>query len=676
MLARRSHYHTLLAQPILSSALAAIAFAFSLPAYAPPPFDPLDPFVPQSHIVTMVHDAIPKTCGELVKNFSNRLPAGEYLLREHRRSSRPFFEVLSVTEFPGTELTARVYRREIRYGFPRWHSLMSQNPLGADWHYSQVEHIIRFATTKYRERRARNTALLTTHAALREAWSEEFINEIATLSRPYINDTIYVEVVDRQTQQTVGCMRFISAPYSLLGSQKVATGKVVQTYYSDSFPRFREPYEIQPDNEVPMPPRLLPEAFHLGIELPHRVWRGSGGQFPQGVDIELSLYVIDETLEPLMREQIAAELGVHLLRFAFDFPDDGLNYYGRTFHTYADRRSMSLYLPIGFRPLRDYKLDGKVVTFEKDADAPKILVDGVKWTPLYQSPTGWDETNRQIYDATLPKPIPPAYFQGRILLPGSGSRGYGPETLPVWKPILDSIESEDPRKFMPAVATIIRFADLEAAHQSVMNQEFVSEEQRRHAKANNEALIRILEKVEAAIKEKMITGDLATRGRLLQMAPVLAQASRNRQHLRRDFILKEILLPAFRDPAPNLGYQAFHLIRQIYTPAEIIQILSGAETYRTPSEIREIRADAKARLDELCTMQFHPITISHIRELLQTTWRSPIGMAAIANPTQWENPQLKTVTATASLQLASAGNLKIIELIFLVAACEALVLPF
>jgi len=321
-------------------------------------------------------------------------------------------------------------------------------------------------------------------------------------------------VIHRVTRQTVGCMRFITAPYALLGKEKVATGKAVQTYYFDSFPRFREPYEIQPENEAPMPPRLLPEALHLGIELPHRVWSPGGGQYPQGVDIELGLYVVDETLPNLMREQVAAELGVHLLRFAFDFPDDGLNYYGRTFHTYADRRSMSLYLPIGFQPLRDYRRDGQVVKFDTDEDAPKIHVDGVNWTPLYQSPTGWDQTNRQIYEATLSKPIPPAYFQGRILIPArSDYRSFGPEALPVWKPIIDSIESDDPKKFMPAVATIIRFADLETAHQRVLQQAYVSEEQRVQAVANTEALSRILEKVEEAIKEKMKTGDAATKGR-------------------------------------------------------------------------------------------------------------------------------------------------------------------
>jgi hypothetical protein len=671
MLDRRFHYHTLLIQPIRTTAIAFLAFAFSLPAYAAP-----SPLPPQSSLVTTVHDAIPKTCGQLVKNFTNRLPAGEYLLREHHSSGSPFFEVLAVTEFPGPELTARVYRREIRFGQPRWQSLKNTTPLGADWHYAQVEHIVRFATTKYRERRTRNAALRSPHAALRETWSEKFIDEIAVLSRPYINDTVYVEVVDRRTGQTVGCMRFISAPYAVMGSEKVATGKAVHTYYKESFTRFREPYEIQPDTEVPMPPRLLPEAFHLGIELPHRVWRPSGGLLAQGVDIELGLYVVDETREPLMREQIAAELGVHLLRFAFDFPDDGLNYYGRTFHTYADRRSMSLYMPIGFRPLRDYKLDGKVVTFEKDEDAPKILVDGVKWTPLYQSPTGWDETNRQIYDATLPKPIPPSYFQGRILLPGIGPKGYGPEALPVWKPILDSIESDDSRKFMPAVATIIRFAELETTHQSVMKHEFASDEQRRHAQANTEALNRILEKVEAAIKEKMKSGDATTKARILQMAPVLAQASNHRHHLKRDFILKEIILPVFLEPDPQLGCDAFYIIRQIYTPAEIIQILVGAETYRTPSEIKEISTQAKARLDELCDIEVYPITIGQIRDLLQATWRSPAGLAAILDPTQWDNPRFRIVSAARSLQIAAGGNLEIIKLIFLVAACEALALPF
>lgn len=671
MLARRFAYHTLLFQPNLTSALAFMALAFSLTAYAVP-----DPLPPQNPVVTIAHGAIPTTCGQLVKNFAHRLPAGEYLLREHHRSGRPFFEVLAVTEFPGPELTTRVYRREIRFGQPRWQKVMNQNPLGADWHYSQVEHIIRFATTKYRERRTRNVANPSPHAALREAWSEQFIDEIAALSRSYINDTVYVEVVDRINGQTVGCMRFVSAPYSLLGAEKVPTGKAVNTYYYDSFHRFREPYEIQPDTEAPMPPRLLPEAFHLGIELPHRVWRPSGGQPAQGIDIELGLYVIDETMTPLVREKIAAELGVHLLRFAFDTPDDGLNYYGRTFHTYADRRSMSLYMPIGFRPLRDYKLDGKVVTFENDKDAPKILVDGVKWTPLYQSPTGWDETNRQIYDATLPKQIPPAYFQGRILLPNSGPRGYGPETLPVWKPILDSIESEDTRKFLPAVATIIRFADLESTHQSVMNHEFASDEQRRHAQANTEALNRVLEKVEAAIKEKMKSGDAMTKGRILQMAPALAQASNHRRHLKRDFVLNEIILPAFLEPDPKLGYEAIFYIRQIYTPAELIQILVGADTYRTPSEIQEIRTQAKARLDQLCEMQFHPIAISRIRDLLQSTWRRPAGLVAVLDPNRWDNPRFTTTSAVGSLHLAAAGDLEIVKLIFLVAACEALAQPF
>jgi hypothetical protein len=655
MLVRRFYYHI----------FSLLAFTFSLPLYAAP-----DPLRPQNSISTMVHDAIPKTCAQWVKNFSNHLPAGDYLLREHDRATRPFFEVLSVTEFPGTELTARVYRRETRYGNPKWHDLMNQNVLGANWHYSQVEHIIRFATTKYRERRTRITNR-------REAWTEKFIDEIAALSRPYINDTVYVEVIDRITRQTVGCMRFISAPYALLGTEKVATGRAVHTYYFDSFPRFREPYEIQPDNEPPMPPRLLPEALHLGIELPHRVWRPNGVGYPEGVDIELGLYVIDETLPPLMREQVAAELGVHLLRFAFDSPDDGLNYYGRTFHTYADRRSMSLYVPIGFRPLRDYKMNGEVVTFADDDDAPKILVDDVKWTPLYQSPTGWDETNRQIYESTLPKPIPPAYFQGRILFPASGSsRGFGPEALPVWKPVIDSIESNDPRKSMPAIATIIRFADLESAHQSVMNQESVSDEQRMHAQANTEALNRILEKVEAAIIEKMKSGDLATRSRILKMAPALALAPRNRSHLRRDFILKEIILPAFLETAPHLGFDAFYLIRQIYTPSEIIQILSGHDTYRTPAEIKEILKGAKARLDEICEMQFHTVAIAQIRELLRINRRLPNGLIAIDEPNRWDSPALRTVTATGSLHLAAGDNLEVIRLIFLVAACEALALPF
>jgi hypothetical protein len=212
--------------------------------------------------------AVP-SCPQLILNAVDSdlpLTAGDYLLREH--SGLSIHEVLVVTETDeGEGFVRRQYRREVRFG-PKSGLIRGQKPRGREWHFKVIAPLVRFALKEYRRR----------------GWPPGFIEKLWESSWYYLNDTIYSEVLHGPQRQRVATMRFVVAPFSLSRGERMPVGSTVREFYGLDAPRFREPEEVQPDTELPIPPRCLPVSEFLRIQFVPRTFHDEGLEIEPGAN--------------------------------------------------------------------------------------------------------------------------------------------------------------------------------------------------------------------------------------------------------------------------------------------------------------------------------------------------------------------------------------------------------
>lgn len=324
----------------------------------------------------------------------------EFLYREHVIDGEPWHEVLVVEEFPGTQgFTTRVVKREVRKGKAK--TLAEGGELQSvdydtlrQWHLDFANSVVDLTIDKYIKRRN---------------WGTDFRAKLKGMAEEYLNDSIYVSILETGTGNVVGGKRYILAPYGIRKGAVVPEGHLVNKYYGP-VTSFREAgKEIDPsDRSLPLPPRTLPEADYLDIDLPRTGIRPPGDKtgVKTGMQVEVGALVVEETLDREPRGKVWAELHLQDLRLAFEEENDALAYGGITFHAYADPVSRRMYLNDlnwGWELLNGYGKDGKTVGFEKDQEAPVIEKEGTDWVPIIFHPERMEDYHLRLVNGEIPR---------------------------------------------------------------------------------------------------------------------------------------------------------------------------------------------------------------------------------------------------------------------------------
>lgn len=482
-------------------------------------------------------------------------PAGQYLLRSHATDKGAVHEVLDIQESRAEGLISRSYQRKVQNYQDA--SIKPAPSTDSNWHLSQAEEIARFATGQYRERR--------------EDWPETFIHKIEAGVKTYLNDSTFFEVRDEKTGDIVGSMRLVVAPYALKNGMKVPEGAAVRHYYGREATCFRQPGEIQPGAELPVPTLLLPAAEYLGIQMPPRVWQPKDGEPAVGVDIEVGLYAIDHRLSPKRRAQVKAELWARLLLFAYDHPNDMFNYYAKSFHEYADEASGGVYGPLGFEPLSGYIHSGKKVEIAPGQKPPTIPRDGKNWVPQVMYPWGLDRSHQKLADQTGRASVPD--LKTPLLKPAPWGEK-GPEVIPHWRALFEQLGSQDIGISVTAEATLIRLLDLHEEHGRVLQKSAQDASRAKESRESFESLSPIVREIQARLAESMKSDNAFLRERVVALADSIPYAFRDRHSFSRGQLLREVFIPGLADREWKVAIQTMYGLRNNYKPKEILEFLN------------------------------------------------------------------------------------------------------
>ena len=142
--------------------------------------------------------------------------------------------------------------------------------------------------------------------------------------------------------------------------------------------------------------RSLPMENYLDIDLP-RLGLIRDKNTKKYWQNEIGTYVVDHKLDLHVRKKVTLELWTQLIKHLTEHQNFSEFLHKQAFFTYADRRSLRLYKPVGFQLLRVYKYKGewKIYIHHSENQIPPITIktdDGEKkWWPIVFLPNWLDE---------------------------------------------------------------------------------------------------------------------------------------------------------------------------------------------------------------------------------------------------------------------------------------------
>ncbi len=547
----------------------------------------------------------------------------EFLYRSHVINGQAWHEVLVVEEYPleGSVVT-RVVRREVRKG-PPTPGLSGNNGSGKvsnsfynelrKWHLDLAKSVVNLTVDKYEKRRN---------------WGPEFRKKLTNMAEEYLNDSVYVVITDKATNTVVGGKRYILAPYGFKNGQLVADGMLVEKHYGP-VAGFREPgAKIDPnDQSLPKPPKTLPEADYLGIDLPRGsvLPEGETRGIKTGMQVEIGALVVEETLPKDLRGKIWADLHLQDLRMAFDGKDDLVNYKGISFHAYADPVSRKMYLNDlnwGWELLNGYHMGGHQMTFLRDKDAPEIEKEGTKWVPIIFHPERMEDYHNRFVRGTLPR-------SENVDL-GSRQRDLGQtlggaEVVESFEALIRGFNSEHGDVVAASAVGLIRLAHRQDLLEKKRAEAEADPSRKWQIAGRAEDRSDIPQRIDAVMQaflKKNQSGNkkvvvLAMVGQMLELG--ISQPPLDRNNLLNKYLIPTLGNSSLAVRATSLAHLQMH-----FTPAEVATALSALKN--TSGMRRKAEADLRRG-------RIHTILISEI-EAMMRRWSSHREQLGIhVNPT-------------------------------------------